>query len=168
MSSVKFSRVFIVGYCGLLPLACQRQDATYLVRSENMAPTLQPGVVVKAPAFRGGTELSRFDIVIFRPPFEMQSHFAGRIIGLPEERIELLENGFRVNGTTFQTDRLPPVLQTNMWLEPRTFITNRVWVLKSDQVFVVGDNLQDSRDSRVWGPLPTTNIVGQVLKHREM
>lgn len=118
--------------------------------------------MVKARPADEASKITRFQLVVFRPPFDQNSYFVGRVIGLPAESLKLYANGFAINGTDFPTDKLPKVLQTNVWLEPRLLITNSAWVIASNQVFVIGDNLQNANDSRLWGPLATSNIVGKV------
>lgn len=102
----------------------------------------------------------RGDIVVFRYPADPSQFFIKRIIGLPGETVEVAEGHVKVyndahpNGT---------VLDELMYL-PEEFVSlgNRTITLKSDEYFVMGDNRPASLDSRYFGPVKRTAIVGRV------
>ena len=135
-----------------------------------MAPTLNPGdeVRVLPMRWRGGA-ITRFDIVLFHPPSEnlnwisvSNSLFVFRIIGMPGEKVTLSAEGPLINGELLRG--LPAPLESGTWIIPSTKTREQdpTWTLMSDEVFVVGDNLTNALDSRFWGPLKITNIVGRV------
>ncbi len=133
---------------------------TFFIPSTSMYPTLQPGnriVVLKldrTPA--------RGDIVVFRrPPAEdcggpAVPDLVKRVIGLPGETIQGKDGVIYINGQRLAEPWLPKV---------KTTYTSNFGPLKipKDHYFMMGDNRVDSCDSRDWGPLPSSYIVGKVI-----
>jgi signal peptidase I len=85
-----------------------------------------------------------------------------RIVGLPGEQVEIKSNSLSINGAVVTDERMPRALRSGKWLTPLLdqYPTPHRWVLGSDEVFVVGDNLANANDSRFWGPLKVTGIIG--------
>lgn len=98
----------------------------------------------------------RSDVVIFYFPGETKLKYIKRIIALPGETIELKNNGFYINGARLAEPYIPATYKTNVLVANQT-----QWTLKEDQYFVVGDNRENSNDSRVWGVLPKSEIIGK-------
>ena len=92
--------------------------------------------------------------------------FVFRAVGLPNEQITVVTNGFLVDGRQLSNSMLPGVLRNRNWLPDSGLSTNRSWKLGLKQIFVVGDNLQNANDRRYWGPLDVTNVIGVVNLRR--
>jgi len=101
---------------------------------------------------------SRYEVIVFRAPNHLRQYYIKRIIGLPEEAVEIKNGKVAIwdkdgKKVSFREDFLEPSLITSGSLN---------LVLKSDQYFVLGDNRPSSYDSRIWGPLEEKQIVGRV------
>lgn len=105
-------------------------------------------------------ELKRGDVVVFRYPKNPSVFYVKRIIGLPGEkilfkegRIEIIEKGGVSRFFLDESEYLP-----------ETTITKNVesTSLSDDEYFVMGDNRLHSNDSRAWGPVNKSFIIGKV------
>ncbi len=128
------------------------------IPSESMLPTLEVGDRLIVEKLSYYTHLpQRGDIVVFAPPPQLQEQgyledqaFIKRVIGLPGNTIEVK------NGHVY-VDR---ELLTEAYIaEPPNYGMSPMLV-PPDQLFVMGDNRNNSNDSHVWGFLPKTNIIG--------
>lgn len=106
-------------------------------------------------------EPRRGDVVVFRYPKDPQQFFIKRVIGLPGERVVIK------NGRVHIISSLHPegLLIKEEYLVPpnRPTYPEKEVTVPPDQIFVLGDNRDFSSDSRVWGFLPKTLIVGRAL-----
>lgn len=93
----------------------------------------------------------RGDVVIFRFPNSPSRDFIKRVIGLPGDRIEVLNGRVLVNG-----EQLPESYP----LSPGSYTYGPV-IVGADEYFVLGDNRNNSSDSHSWGMLPAKNIIGK-------
>jgi signal peptidase I len=122
------------------------------VESVSMQPTLFAGnfVVVNKLSYQFG-EPSRGDIIVFRyPPNPELDPYIKRVIGLPGEHI-LVENGkVLINGVRISE----PYLETQTQ-------QGGEWTVPQESLFVMGDNRNNSSDSRAWGVVPIENIIGK-------
>jgi len=96
--------------------------------------------------------IARGDIVVFRPPHHPDTPFVKRVIGLPGEMLEIRDNQVYINGRRLDE----PYLQ-RAWHDDRP--PQRVL---SGMVYVMGDNRDNSSDSRSWGEVPIANIQAKV------
>lgn len=107
----------------------------------------------------------RGEVVVFHAPPSANCpqgtgcDFIKRIVGLPGETIEVKNNGIFVNGQRLDESYIPSDFVT----EAGNFTQNRVITLDANEYFVVGDNRTHSSDSRAWGPIPVTSIVGRAF-----
>ena len=92
------------------------------------------------------------EIIVFRFPGEPRRDFVKRVIGLPGDRIEIVDGKLIINGLTYTEPYVNGSFSTN--LPPQT--------MKEGEYFVMGDNRSQSNDSRNWGPVPEKNVVGKV------
>lgn len=125
------------------------------VRVENisMKPTLQPGelLLVNKLAYRLG-EPDHGDVVIFHYPGNPQEDYIKRIIGIPGDEILIQDGKVVVNGTELEEPYIsaPPAYRGS-------------WKVPEEQIFVLGDNRNQSSDSHSWGFVPFENLVGKAL-----
>lgn len=104
-------------------------------------------------------EPQRGDVVVFNYPDNPSQRYIKRVIGLPEETVEIINGNvmIKTGDRQFILDEasyLPQFTQTQ-----GDIITS----LSKEEYFVLGDNRISSSDSRRWGTLPRENIVGRVL-----
>ncbi|MGB3312468.1 MAG: signal peptidase I [Nodosilinea sp.] len=129
------------------------------IPSNSMDPTLHIGdrLLVDKVSYRWQSP-HRGDVVVFAPPpqltrlgYETGQAFIKRIIGEPGQTVEVVQGQVLVDGQPLQEPYI---------LEPPAYTLNPVTV-PPGQVFVMGDNRNDSNDSHVWGSLPQQNIIGR-------
>jgi len=145
--------------------------ATYSIPSGSMEPTLQIGdriVVDKLSYHLHGVD--RGNIVVFStPPIAAcadpsVSDLVKRVIGLPGETISLANGNVYINGHLLPEPFLPPNLRDDTYPGPANepFALHHAYRIPAGEVYVMGDNRPDSCDSRYWGPIPESTIVGKV------
>ncbi|HSL96963.1 MAG TPA: signal peptidase I [Candidatus Deferrimicrobiaceae bacterium] len=104
------------------------------------------------------------DIVVFDPPESWTSAggvpFIKRIIGLPGDRIELRDGLVYVNGVELREDYL---YSDNGRPEPTdpTLGGATSWLVPGDGLFVMGDHRRNSADSRTFGPIQISHVIGR-------
>lgn len=101
------------------------------------------------------------EIIVFRYPYQQKQYFIKRIIGLPGDSVRIGDG--KVYVTDSVTGKESEVNESYLPEGTFTAITGNasVWHLGPDQYFVMGDNRGASSDSRVWGVLPKSLIVGK-------
>jgi signal peptidase I len=136
---------------GLLFLVVNLLTARIRVESVSMLPSLKEGefVVVNRVIYRLD-EPGRGDIVVFRFPLDENRRYIKRIIGTAGDTVMVMDGAVYVNG-----DRLD---------EP--FISaaphySGEWTVAEGELFVLGDNRNNSLDSKNWGNLPAQNVIGR-------
>jgi signal peptidase I len=125
-------------------------------------PSMQPGlytndlVMVNMLAYDFGNP-QRGDVIVLHPPSDPGVSYVKRVIGVPGDRISITANAVIVNGHTLREPYISP-------LDPSAPENTSVLpsiTLGAKQYFVMGDNRQDSIDSRIFGSVPRANIVGK-------
>lgn len=123
------------------------------VRVENisMLPTLQPGefVLVNKMAYQFG-DFDRGDIVVFH--YSEQEDYIKRVIGLPGDQIEISNGEVRVNDQLLAEPYISAAPQYN-----------GSWEVPPDNLFVLGDNRNQSSDSHRWGYINEESVVGEAM-----
>jgi signal peptidase I len=143
---------------------------TYSIPSGSMEPTLMIGdriVVDKLSYALHG--VGRSDIVVFSRPAKERcagppvADLVKRVIGLPGETIALSDGQVSVNGKVLAEPWLPVSVRhaTTPGPTQAPYSLHRPFVIPAHEVFVMGDNRQNSCDSRWWGPIPESSIVGK-------
>src|SRR5439155_24167598 len=127
------------------------------------------------------------DIVVFHYPVDPRVHFVKRVIGVPGDHIRLVNRRVYVNAVravepyvhyfrppdsgpeAMFRDDFPRLnlrvagLNGAWWLEMKKLVDNNELIVPEGNYFVMGDNRDDSLDSRYWGFVPQENIVGRPL-----
>lgn len=129
----------------------------FVVSGDSMYPTFHDGeyLIVDEISYNLG-DPSRGDVVIFRYPKDPKRFFIKRIVGMPNEKIEMNNgqiiiknkenpNGFILNESYISED----------WSTTGTYTT------EDKEYFVMGDNRNRSSDSRFWGILPDDLLIGR-------
>ena len=141
---------------------------TFWIPSTSMVPTLQKGDrILVQKAFFNWHDLHRGDIVVFaRPPRDhcggaADSDLVKRIIALPGQTIYSAGNTVYVNGRPLAEPYLPRIDP----LGPPIPDASRLHPFRvpAGDFYVLGDNRQISCDSRFWGPIKGSSIVGRVV-----
>ncbi len=130
----------------------------FYIPSASMVPTLKVNdrVLVNKVSYKLHG-IHRGDIVVFtKPPAETDNikDLVKRVIGLPNETVEGRDNHIYINGRLLKEPYLPAGTQTSTF-SAQTIPANSIWVM--------GDNRADSRDSRFFGPIRTSSVVGRVF-----
>lgn len=119
----------------------------------SMNPTLQNGeyILVNKMAYKTGKP-QRGDIVVFMFPMNLEEDLIKRVIGLPGESVTVQDGIVSINGM--------PINEPYINAAP---FYNGEWQVPEGQLFVLGDNRNDSRDSHQWGLLPIENVIGKAV-----
>jgi signal peptidase I len=164
--------IVVVVAVGLAVLLRTFVVQTFSIPSGSMEPTLNIGdriVVDKLSYDLHG--VGRGDIVVFaRPPAEdcagaPVSDLVKRVIGLPGETISLSGNGYvLINGKRLDETWLPKSVQGTTYPGPSgtAYSLQHPYKIPANDYFMMGDNRGDSCDSRFWGPIPKSLMVGKV------
>jgi len=128
-------------------------SARVRVDGYSMRPTLEDGefvLVSKLSYFWG--DVTRGDIVVFHFPLNPEEELIKRVIGLPGDRV-MVENGqVYVNGQAISE---PYIAQSPLY--------SGEWLVEENHLFVLGDNRNNSNDSKDWGLMPMENLVGKAV-----
>ena len=133
-------------------------------------------------------EPKRGDVIVFRYPPDPSTDFIKRVVGLPGDSVELRHNQVFINGLPMPRERVDGVCRYNegrnpeeardceLWVENLEVKTHKIYqdpnqpaqdwgprLVPPRSVFVMGDNRDNSRDSRVWGFVPYDNVKGRAL-----
>jgi signal peptidase I len=126
------------------------------INGKSMSPTLEDGDRVIISKINIRNSIRRFDIVVMHNPRQKKKPLVKRVIALPGESIELK------NGRVYINRKL---LQQHFIKSPGALLTDPLkgepLILKSGQFFVMGDNRNFSKDSRVFGAVPVQLIYGK-------
>lgn len=133
----------------------------------------------------------RGEVMVFIPPHEPK-YYIKRVIGLPGDTIRYEDKKLYVNGEEVETELVGAIdVETSIGDLPGTLLTETIngvshpvqhidaagnsrtrttWVIPNGHYFMMGDNRDNSADSREWGPVPEKDIVGKavaVWMHKE-
>jgi signal peptidase I len=135
------------------------------IPSGSMEPTLQVGdrIVVEKISYRWNPP-QRGQIIVFYPPFgdpdgEPKAYIK-RIIGLPGDRLNIHDGKLFLNGKV-RTE--PYIAEAMAYVLPNPTLGIQELTVPPNQLWVMGDNRNNSNDSHVWGFLPQSNIVGRAI-----
>jgi len=127
------------------------------------------------------TELKRGDIIVFRYPVDIKQTFVKRCIGLPGDRIQLVNKQLILNGKAVHEpyvyhktqyiesyrDNFPNEPNFHVETAAQDMLLNHVRngevVVPPNCYFAMGDNRDSSLDSRYWGFVPRANVIGKPL-----
>ena len=128
--------------------------------------------------------IARGDVIVFHYPVDPKQHFVKRVIGVPGDRLRMVNKTVYINGkplvepyvrfieppSNLFRDNFPrtdmPVIygmEGKWWLEMRKLVEDGELIIPQGSYFVMGDNRDDSQDSRYWGFVPRENIIGRPL-----
>jgi signal peptidase I len=143
--------IFVVVVTVLFDMAIPRS----LVDGSSMMPTFVDGErLIVSRVHYLLTRPNRGDIVVFNSLEGDEIMLIKRVIGEPGDVVEWRDHQLYLNEHLVEEDYIN---------EPCTSCPNETWILEADEYFVMGDNRNHSRDSRVFGPVPIDHIVGRVV-----
>ncbi len=124
----------------------------YRVEGQSMEPNFHDGeyLLVNKLAYKLGHP-QRNDVIIFRFPLDETKNYIKRVIGLPDEKVQIISGQVYINDV----------------LVPEHYPINHAdysWgpaVVPSGSYFVLGDNRPESSDSHYWGYVPARDIIGK-------
>lgn len=155
------AKLFLVSLAIIVPIRAYVVQP-FFVRGASMVPSFLDGEYLIIDELSYDTHLrplQRGDVIVFRYPLDHSQYYIKRVIGLPGERVRIAEGQV----TIFHA-RSPRgvVLDESPYLAASETTRGTVDLqLKSDEVFILGDNRDHSSDSRSWGPLPVDLIIGR-------
>ncbi len=118
-----------------------------------MRPSFPAGTiaVIDEEAYRQASP-QRGDLVLFESPPDPERLFIKRVIGLPNEQVEVRGGLLFINGALLEEPYIdqPPIYEGR-------------WLLAEGEYFVLGDSRNNSSDSHNWGALPAEMIRGKVV-----
>jgi signal peptidase I len=164
----------------------------FQIPSESMENTLLIGDYLLVDKLRYGQgewwnhflpyrPVKRGDIIVFHYPVSPAQHFVKRVIGIPGDRIRLVNKQVLVNGVRWKEpyvryssplhdtfrDEFPrldipvPGLRGEWWMQMKKLVEDGQLIVPDGYYFVLGDNRDESLDSRYWGFVPRENIIGR-------
>lgn len=127
------------------------------------------------------SSVHRGDLVVFHYPVDPSMHLVKRVVAVPGDRVRLKHGRLWINGQPVQEpyafysqagmddfrDNFPslrqmdPSLDPNWWMRLRHSVVDGELTVPKGQLFVLGDNRNDSEDSRYWGFVPEGEVVGR-------
>ncbi len=128
----------------------------FYIPSPSMEPTLYPGdrIIVNRLAYRLG-EPRHGDVVVFRYPLDPKRDYIKRVVAVGGDTVEARNNVLYINGQPQpRAGYLPP----GIVYEDFGPVT-----VAADNYFMMGDNRNNSADSRVWGTLERNYIIGKAV-----
>jgi len=165
----------------------------FRIPSASMEPTLLVGdflMVDKQVGFEDCSRLfapagviHRGDVVIFHYPVDASLHLVKRVIGLPGDHLRMRDGRVFINGIALSEpyavyrpaapdsyrDEFPmlasadPGVDSRWWIQMHSLVSDGELTVPADSYFVLGDNRNDSEDSRYWGFVTRSAIVGRPL-----
>jgi signal peptidase I len=127
--------------------------------------------------------VQRGDIVVFYHPADPTLHLVKRVVGVPKDRVRLVHKQVWINGVPQQEayvhylngppdvfkddfprlDFLTPNINPRWYIDLPNHVERGELVVPAGEYFVMGDNRDNSQDSRYWGFVPAENIIGRPL-----
>lgn len=163
----------------------------FQIPSSSMVPTLEVGDYILVNKFTYGIRLpvirtevlslnepQRGDVMVFFPPHMNDTYFIKRVVGLPGDTVtyrgkQLYINGERVERRPADQRGLDPRYRVDrealgesdhlMQIDVKRRSSDFSEVVKPGHYFMMGDNRDNSSDSRVWGQVPERDIVGKAF-----
>src|ERR1700752_2631314 len=150
MRRTVLAKPIIITIIVTLAVACGFQGRNYITsQGTAMLPSFKEGQLLKIERFDRFEEpdLKRGDVVVFLFPDDPSASYVKRLIGLPGDTVEISEGKVIVN----DQELVEP------YIDPRLNLSHRsqqpIYV-KPNYYYVLGDNRDNSSDSRIWGFVP--------------
>jgi len=128
------------------------------VEGTSMMPALvdQERIFINKFVYRFGiSEINRGDTVVFWYPGDPSKSYIKRIIGMPGDKVQVVEGTVFVNGQALDEPYVPS--------EYRDQVSTPLSTVPPDEFYVLGDHRSSSNDSRSWGTVPRKFIYGKAV-----
>lgn len=148
----------------------------FKIPSGSMEPTLLVGdhilvnkfiYGVKIPLLRKTiipiNEPGRGDVIVFIWPVDKSKDFIKRVVALPGEKIEVIDQKIYINGSPFEDEHGLYTSQGGKGGNPGEGCKYCAAIVPENHYFVMGDNRDNSHDSRFWGFVPSESIKGKAF-----
>ena len=164
----------------------------FQIPSSSMVPTLEVGDYILVNKYTYGIRLpvirtkvlalnnpQRGDVVVFFPPHMNETYFIKRVVGLPGDTVAYRDKQLFVNGDWMEREPATEQLAQDyrnviglealgdsehlMQIDTRRSSNDFSVVVRPGHYFMMGDNRDNSSDSRVWGQVPEKDIVGKAF-----
>lgn len=165
----------------------------FRIPSGSMMPTLLQGDYIFVKKYAYGLRLpvteaeiletgapKRGDVVVFRLPEDPDVNYIKRVVGLPGDRVEYVDHRLTINGEPVQLVRdsagdraaaLPRFIEdldgrshAILIADPDNSMRDGAYEVPEGHYFMLGDNRDNSRDSRFLGPIPESHLVGEAVR----
>lgn len=184
----EFQSLLIIVVVALFIMAFIAQP--FRIPSASMEPTLLIGDFLlvnkevsasRFPALASASLIRRGDLIVFHYPVDPALHLVKRVIGLPGDQLRLRDGRVWIDGHALsepyavylpsaadsyrddfpRLDRADPAVDSRWWIQMHSLVANGELTIPPDSYFVLGDNRNNSEDSRYWGLVPRAAIVGK-------
>ena len=144
----------------------------YQVQQNSMERTLEPGQYVLVDKLTPRWDsYSRGDVIVFNPPPAWTpdpTPYIKRVIGLPGDVVTVKDDGLvYVNDTPldepYTYTNSAGVHEPTTYPDQQTTADHQSWVVPAGELFVMGDHRQKSADSRLFGPIPESTVIGRAF-----
>jgi signal peptidase I len=137
---------------------------SFKVPNQGMIPTLLPGdhFSINKTAYQRD-EPKRGDIIAFRYPEDETKIFVKRVVGLPQDRLEIRDKQVYVNGERFMESYIQHIDSNVMTLAQNPRDNFAPVIVPPNAYFVMGDNRDSSLDSRFWGYVSKDKVMGKAM-----
>ena len=132
----------------------------FKIPTEVMSPTIQAGdkvLVKKSSRYIP----KRGDLIVFKFPEDRNIVYLERVIAFGGESVEIKEGSVYINGEKLE---LSPFRNFNYISIGKFGVNGQPFIVPDHSIFVLGDNSKNSRDSRFWGTVPESDVIGKVFK----
>lgn len=165
----------------------------FRIPSGSMMPTLLQGDYIFVKKYAYGLRLpvteteiletgepERGDVVVFRLPEDPSINYIKRVVGLPGDRLDYVDHRLTVNGQAVELapdgagqqpgdasrfiETLGEREHAILIADPGNSMRDGVYEVPEGHYFMLGDNRDNSRDSRYLGPIPESHLVGEAVR----
>jgi len=146
-------------------LACACQTRYFTMPNSSMEPTIQAGERLKIDRTAYRSRLpERGELVAFHPANHPERLWILRVVALPGERLSVDQGHLVADGMPLACAWEPVSEDSSRHLASRGELPMRI---PHGEYFVLGDNVREANDSRFWGTIRVSCIIGQVVPQDE-